>query len=71
MSYWTGSGVDAEFYTKDLFCYECDGDYEAEFYTDSSSAWVDWTCEAPIKNPWWAFWRKKICGYENSREVEV
>ena len=71
MGYWTGSGVDAEFYSMNLSCYECDGDYEAEFYTDSSCAEVEWICKEPTKRPWWAFWRSKICGYENSREVEV
>jgi hypothetical protein len=71
MGYWTGSGVDDQFYSVNVTCDECDGDYEAEFYTDSSTGWVKWTCESPKKNPWWAFWRPKICGYENSREVEV
>jgi hypothetical protein len=69
--YWRGSGVNARFYSVDLLCYSCSGDYCAEFDTEWSSADIEWVCELPITRPWWAFWRPKICGYHNMQEVEV
>ena len=71
MGYWTGSGVEEEFHSINLTCYECGADYLAEFWAEGSTADVSWECEAPVKRPWWAFWRPKICGYSNFPEVDL
>lgn len=57
MSYWTGSGVNSQFYSMNLTCWECTEDYLAEFDAEGSSADIAWTCQK--------------CGYENSQEVEL
>lgn len=71
MSYWRGSGVDSQFYSMNLVCWECSGDYLAEFDAEGPSADIAWICEEPVKRPWWAFWKSKECGYSNYQEVDL
>jgi hypothetical protein len=71
MSYWRGSGVDSQFYSWELFCYECDAYYLAEFDSEWSSVVIEWICEEPVKRPWWAFWKEKECGFSNSQELDL
>ena len=71
MSYWRGSGVDSQFYSLNLLCSECSGDFLAEFDAEGSSAEIEWLCRELVKRPFWAFWRSKTCGYSNYQEVEL
>ena len=68
---WRGSGVDSRFYSWELFCYECDAYYLAEFDSEWSSVVIEWICEEPVKRPWWAFWKEKECGFSNSQELDL